>query len=100
MADYELEGNLLKVKKDLGWPAEEELREQGQDLLGATEESLIVDLTQVRHICIRNVVVLASLGMMAQNRGKKLTIKGSTVIAPSFKFGGFDEFVTLELLDV
>ncbi len=98
MADYEIKDNVLTVRKDLGWPVEKELREQCDTLLEAPGEELIVDLTPVRHICSANMVAFASLGMTAQNRGKKIKLKVSRRAGRSFQLAGFHEFLDMEVV--
>ena len=97
MADYKLKDNVLTVYKDLGWPAEKELREQCDGLLRAPGDEIVVDLTPIRHICSANMVAFASLGVMAQKQGKKLKLKVSGRAARSFQLAGFHEFLDMEV---
>ena len=97
MADYELNDNVLTIRKDLGWPAEQELRDWTHELLDVPGEELVVDLSSVKHMCSANMVAFASLGVTAQKEGKKLKVKASARVARSLQLAGFNEFFEMEI---
>ena len=97
MADYELKENVLTIRKDLGWPAEQDLRDWTHKLLEVPGGELVIDLTYVKHMCSANMVAFASLGVMAQKEDRKLKVKASARVARSLPLAGFNEFFEMEI---
>jgi anti-anti-sigma regulatory factor len=98
MPDYEEGPGVLKIKKDLGWVLDDELREKCRKLLDSKLANVVVDLASAEHVCSANLVVFAYVGAMAAKKQKRLKLILSQRTARAFQLAGFSEFADMEII--
>ena len=97
MPDYEYAPGTLRITKDLGWALDTELREHCRKLLDDGSPKLIIDLSEVNHVCSANLVAFAYLGAISQKSGKQLEMIVNPKVARTFEVAGFSEFAVLHV---
>jgi anti-anti-sigma regulatory factor len=90
------EGGRLVVKRDLGFG--QGLRLEGilKSIFASTDKEVVIDLSEVRHLCSSNLASLAAACNVIAHRGKTVKIIAPPSVARVLRLGGVERVATIE----
>ena len=90
------EGGRIVVKRDLGFGQGLRLEAILKSLFASTDKEVLIDLSEVRHLCSSNLASLAAACNVIIHRGRTVKIVAPTAVARVLRLGGVERIAVIE----
>jgi len=96
---FEIDGNTLRVRGELGVDEEKAFEQALRELLATNHAALVIDLASVRYASSGYVRHIAMTIMDAKQKNRSVTVRASRRIARLLQIGGVDRLAPVELVN-
>ena len=90
------EGSRIVVKRDLGFGQGLRMEAILKSLFASNNNEVLMDLSEVRHLCSSNLASLAAACNVIAHKGKTIKILATPAVARVLKLGGVERIATIE----